>query len=124
MYKKIIAIVSILLFLTIFISCGEKNSSGNSNLSVTMDDSSRVIIDRAIAYAGGYDAWLQKKNLSFDKKSISYDSTGKVIREINQHFDYVLKPEYKAKVTYMLNDTAILLVHDGEKARKFYRLHL
>lgn len=34
-----------------------------------MDDSSRIVIDRAIAYAGGYDAWQQKKTLSFDQKA-------------------------------------------------------
>jgi hypothetical protein len=85
-----------------------------------MDDSSRIIIDRAIAYAGGYDAWQQKKTLSFDKKSISYDSTGKVTRELDQHLDYMMKPEFRAKFSYMLHDTAIVLMHDGVKARKSY----
>jgi hypothetical protein len=36
------------------------------------------------------------------------------------HLDYMMKPEYRAKLSYMLNDTAIVLVHDGQKARKFY----
>jgi hypothetical protein len=85
-----------------------------------MDDSSHVIIDRAIVYSGGYETWQQKKTLSFDKKSISYDSAGNVTREIDQHFDYMMKPEFRAKVTYMLHDTAITLIHDGEKARKLY----
>lgn len=120
MYYKIFIAVSIILTTALFFSCGENKTTGDRNLPVTMDDSSRVIIDRAIAYAGGYGAWQQKKTLSFDKKSTSYDSTGKIIRQIDQHFDYMLKPVYKAKVSYMLNDTAILLVHDGEIARKFY----
>ncbi len=119
MYKKIIAFLSIILFPIVFISCNQ-NKSGSNDLPVTMDDSSRVIIDRAIAYAGGYDEWQKKKTLSFDKKSMSYDSTGKMIKEVDQHFDYMMKPEFRAKVTYMLHDTAITLIHDGEKARKLY----
>lgn len=120
MYQKFTAFSAILIVLIVMISCKQNNSSDAGNLPVTMDDSSRVIIDRAIAYAGGYDAWQQKKTLSFDKKSISYDSTGKNIREIDQHLDYMMKPEFRAKVTYMLHDTAITLLHDGQKARKLY----
>ncbi len=98
----------------------QTNTADTAKLSVTMDDSSRIIIDRAIAYAGGYDTWLQKKSLSFDKKSTSYDSTGKISREIDQHFDYMMHPEFRAKITYVLRDTSIMLVHDGKKARKYY----
>ncbi len=116
MYKKIITILSLI----VMTACQQNNTGDSGDLPITMDDSSRVIIDRAIAYAGGYHVWQQKKTLSFDKKSISYDSTGKISREIDQHFDYMMKPEYRAKITYRLNDTAITLIHDGQKARKFY----
>ncbi len=119
MYQKFSAVYAIILTV-VTVSCRQNSSTGTAGLPVTMDDSSRVVIDRAIAYAGGYDNWQQKKTLSFDKKSISYDSTGKVIREIDQHFDYMFKPQFRAKVTYMLHDTAITLIHDGEKARKLY----
>lgn len=104
-----------LIFLVIVLSCKQNTSA---NLPVNMDDSSRVIIDRAIAYAGGYEAWQQKQTMSFDKHSISYDSTGKVVREVAQHFDYMLKPEFRAKVVYTFNDTTFILMHDGQKARK------
>ncbi len=116
MYQKLAAFSSIIL-LIVMVSCRQNNTG---NLPVTMDDSSRIIIDRAIAYAGGYGMWQQKKTLSFDKKSISYDSTGKVTRELDQHLDYMMKPEFRAKFTYMLHDTAIALMHDGQKARKLY----
>ncbi len=119
MHHKFSAILSIMLCMIVFNSCNH-NKSGSNDLPVTMDDSSRIIIDRAIAYAGGYDEWQKKKTLSFNKKSISYDSSGKMIKEIDQYFDYMMKPEFKAKVTYMVHDTAILLIHDGTKARKFY----
>ena len=111
-----------MFLLLITFSCKQKNAAevDTSKLPVAMDDSSRVIIDRAIAYAGGYDAWQQKKTLSFDKKSISYDSTGKIIRETDMHLDYMMKPEFRAKLTYKLHDTTITLIHDGEKACKLY----
>ena len=120
-YPASFAVVIALVGLT---SCREqateKAASPPAALPVAMDDSSRVIIDRAIAYAGGYDAWHQKKTLSFDKKATSYDSTGKVTKVVNQHFDYQLQPEFRAKVTYVFNDTAITLLHDGQQARKLY----
>lgn len=109
-----------LVCVTIVVSCQQNNGAKTGNLPVTMDDSSRVIIDRAIAYAGGYDHWLEKKTLSFDKTSISYDSTDQISRKLDQHFDYMKEPKFKAKITYQRNDTAFTLVHDGQEARKFY----
>ncbi|MEO7444739.1 MAG: DUF6503 family protein [Ferruginibacter sp.] len=91
-----------------------------TSLPVTMDDSSRAIINRAITYAGGEVAWHNTKTISFDKKSISYDSTGNVSRQIDQHFDYMMVPQFKARATYMIQDTSITLIHDGRMARKFY----
>ena len=118
MHQNLRAFIAVILLVMAF-SCKQKNID-SSKLPVSMDDSSRVIIDRAIAYAGGYDAWQRKKTLSFDKKSISYDSAGNVTREIDQHFDDMMKPEFRAKATYMLHDTTITLIHDGQQARKFY----
>ena len=120
MYQQFRFVLAISLVLSIMACRQNNNNTVGDNLPIKMDDSSRVIIDRAIAYAGGYDAWQQKKTLSFDKKSISYDSTGKAIREINQHLDYMMKPEFRAKITYMLHDTTITLIHDGQKARKYF----
>ncbi|MBA3648696.1 MAG: hypothetical protein H0W62_09115 [Chitinophagales bacterium] len=101
-------------------ACKHHDTIERADLPVTMDDSSRVIIDRANVYAGGFNTWQQKRSLSFDKKTISYDSTGAIVRELNQHFDYVLQPEFHAKISYVLHDTAITLIHDGMKARKLY----
>jgi hypothetical protein len=118
---------SIILLMIVMVSCQQQKSTDTKNnmsdasgLPVTMDDSSRIIIDRAIAYAGGYDEWQKKKTLSFDKKSTSYDSTGKIIRETDMHLDYMMKPEFRAKLTYNLHDTIITLLHDGQKACKMY----
>lgn len=121
MYLKLPLTTALFLLLFAF-SCKQRNTDETENLKLplSMDDSSRIIIDRAIAFAGGYDVWQQKKTLSFDKKSISYDTAGNITREIDQHFDYMMKPEFRAKATYMLHDTAITIIHDGQKARKFY----
>lgn len=120
MRPKLPVLSAIVLSLIVAVSCQQNNTSSTSDLPVTLDDSSRIIIDRAISYAGGNTVWQQKKTLSFDKKSISYDSTGKITRELNQHFDYMLKPEFRAKVTYMLHDTTVTLIHDGQRARKLF----
>ncbi len=120
MFYKIKAVTAIIFFMMIAICCQQNNSAETSNLAVILDDSSKLIIDRAIEYAGGYDNWLQKKSISFDKKSISYDTSGNVIRQVEQHFDYMMKPEFRSKITYMLNDTAITVIHDGQRARKLY----
>lgn len=126
MYKMITIVLLMMLTMNVLNSC-QLNSNSDSKKGtqktgnqLTMDDSSRVIIERAIAYAGGYDAWQQKKSLSFEKKSIYYDSTGKVTRESDMHLDYLTKPEFKAKLTYRQNDTTINLIYDGKKAVKVY----
>lgn len=127
MVNKLPTVSATILVLIGLISCQQKTQETTGDLPVTLDDSSRMIIDRAIAYAvglapahGGDSIWPQKQTLSFDKKSISYDSTGKVTRELDQHFDYMLKPEFRAKVSFMLHDTAVLLIHDGQQARKLF----
>lgn len=124
MNQKLPVFILTVLITVLFFSCkqnaaSEKKESGQA-LPVSMDDSSRAIIDRAITYAGGEEAWQNAKTVSFDKKSISYDSAGSISRELDQHFDYMMKPVFKAKINYTLNDTAIQLMHDGEKARKYY----
>lgn len=123
-------VLATILVLIGLVACQQKTGEPTGGLPVTMDDSSRVIIDRAIGYAVGLapahrahrsdSAWHQKQTLSFDKKSISYDSTGKITRELDQHFDYMLKPEFRAKVTYRLHDTVVTLIHDGQQARKLF----
>lgn len=115
MAQKVFPLAALLFFT--LASCRQNKGAA---LPVTMDDSARAIIDRAIRYAGGEEPWEQKKTLSFDKTSTSYDSVGNVVRELQQHFDYRIKPEFGAKVTYKLHDTAVTLLHDGQKARKLY----
>ncbi len=118
--NKFIFPATLICAAALFFACSQNANSDEGSLPVTMDDSSRSIIDRAIAYAGGYEAWQQQKTLSFDKKTRSYDSSGMLIRETNTHLDYILRPEYRAKLTYQQNDTNIILLHDGQKARKLY----
>ncbi len=75
MTKKFLPICAVLIFMTVMFSCKQNssgdtktNTSNNSELPVNMDDSSSVIIDRAIAYAGGYDAWQQRKHCRLIRK--------------------------------------------------------
>jgi hypothetical protein len=63
-------LAAIIFCILITSSCQQNNGTAD-RLPISMDDSSRVIIDRAIAYAGGKDVWLEKKTLSFDKISTS-----------------------------------------------------
>ncbi len=120
---KTLFIFSVTILLLSLSQCKQSQSEKGkvkTSLPVTMDDSSRVIINRAIAFAGGEDAWHNTKTISYDKKSTSYDSTGSVSRVVDQHFDFMMEPKFKAKVTYRLQDTSITLIHDGSMARKFY----
>ncbi len=68
MFNKFSVVSAIILCVSVMVSCRQNSTAETGDLPVTMDDSSRVIIDRAIAYAGGYDPWQQKKTLSFDIK--------------------------------------------------------
>lgn len=99
-------------------SCGQNNHAANT--PAIMDDSSRAIIDRSIAFAGGYETWQKKKTLSFDKKSTNYDTSGKVLRATDTHTDFEMQPEFKAKIVYTLRDTVITIIHDGKTAVKMF----
>ncbi len=118
MVHKLFAFAVFIIFILAINSCLQNHKA--NELPAIMDDSSKAIIDRSIAYAGGYDVWQKKKTLSFDKKSTSYDTAGKVMRETDTHTDFVMQPEFKAKLTYTLRDTVITVIHDGQKARKMF----
>ncbi len=120
MSNKFSTATAIILVMISIVACKQKTTTNKTSSTATMDDSSRTIINRALAYAGGYDAWQQKKTLSFDKKIIMYDSIGNVKRETEQHIDFQLQPDFRAKMTYMRNDTAITLLYDGQNAHKFF----
>ncbi len=122
MYHTISAVASFSFLIVLVASCKTNNHAGTDNSTAyetaKMDDSSKAIINRSVAYAGGYDTWRKKKTLSFDKKSTNYDTAGKVIRQTDTHTDFEIQPEFKAKIVYTLRDTVITVIHDGKKAVK------
>ncbi len=76
------------------------------------------IIRKAIEGAGGWDAWISKKALSYIKIITFYDSTGAVSRVSRQLHEYNLFPTFQARVSYEEKGNKYVLINNGEQAWK------
>lgn len=108
--------------LSLLTSCGSEQQQQESSIAQTEqregDEAAWVIIDRSIENAGGIENWRKRKNISFDKTSTTLDSVGKVTRELHQHFDYMMHPEFRARVQWHEKDTSFTIIHNGQQAVK------
>ncbi len=122
--------LSIFFFFLIFEAC---DSSSNKNISQKEnyqdplyinipDDSAGRIIKECIIQSGGLESWQNKKALSYTKIVHQYDSLGNPDRVVTEYHTYQFSP-YKARMEWREiwteNKENIVLVFDGDTARKF-----
>ncbi|MFC4723011.1 DUF6503 family protein [Geojedonia litorea] len=114
-----------MLLIFVISSCKEQEKSGSqvendrvgseSSLSLTNSEAD-LIVNKAIAFAGGLDAWKSKKSLSYTKLIQNYDSLGNLTREISQLHQYQLQPSFKAKMSWEDNGDAFVIINNGKRA--------
>ena len=83
------------------------------------DNKGGEVVQKAIAFAGGWDAWESKKNFSFYKKITSLDSLGTVTRQLRQLHKYSMKPHFKANMTWQKDEAKFEIINTGDKANKY-----
>ncbi len=83
------------------------------------DNKGGEIVRKAIAYAGGWEAWESKKNFSFYKKITSLDSLGTVTRRLRQLHKYSMEPHFMASMSWQKDDSNFEIINTGEKANKY-----
>ena len=77
------------------------------------------VIRKAIDYAGGWDAWADKKNFSFFKKITQLDSSGAVIRSVKQLHQYDLGNQFQARMTWSMDTGNFVIINSNGVAKKY-----
>ena len=83
------------------------------------DNEAGNVVRKAIDYAGGWESWASKKNLSLTRVKQRIDSTGVVYANNRQFLKYRLPPDYKARMTWEANGDKITIINNGQQAWKF-----
>lgn len=113
-YFVIILTVSLL-----FVSCEHTDSKQKSGIDNLPDTKAGEVVRKAIDFAGGWEAWKSKKNLSFYKNITQVDSTGEIIKHVRQLHRYNLGDQFKANMTWSVDSVNYLIINDGQEARKY-----
>lgn len=77
------------------------------------------VVKKAIAFAGGWDAWEGKENFSFYKKITQLDSSGAVKRIVKQLHQYDLGDQFRARMTWSMDSSNYLIINNGQEAKKY-----
>lgn len=122
-YLSIIIIIPLL-----FTSCKNENKviaespiKGSITSPVPLDlpdTDAGTIVKRAIDVAGGWENWTQKKTLSYIKKIQIFDSLGNRQKEVNQLHQYLLRPTFKAFITWEEEADSHQIINNGKQAWK------
>ena len=90
-----------------------------SSMDRLPDNRAGEIVRQSIAHAGGWEAWQSKKSLSYMKIIRSYDETGQMTREVRQLHQYLLHPQFKARITWLDGEKNHVIINNGEQAWKY-----
>lgn len=83
------------------------------------DPEARTLLQRAIARAGGLEAWQSMRELHFQKYFALYDAAGNVESENLQSHDYRFQPEEEVRITWMSGGAAHRMTYrDGQAAKE------
>ena len=83
------------------------------------DNEAGKITKTAITKAGGWENWVSKKAIKYERINISYDSiTGDTSRIVREVHEYNLFPTFKGKMTWKNKDKNIVVLFDGLRAVK------
>lgn len=74
------------------------------------------IVAKAIDHCGGWDQWCKTETLSFIKRIQHHDSSGAVAREVSQLHQYQLRPQFKARLTWKIENDDYMIINNGESA--------
>jgi len=113
------SLFKIFLVAVLFVSCQDSTKENINPMDRLADDEAGEVVRKAIDYAGGWDAWIQKKNFSFYKKISHVDSSGAVTRSVKQRHQYNLGDRFKARMTWSMDDANYVIINNGEQAKKY-----
>lgn len=77
------------------------------------------LVDRAIAHAGGWEAWVGTRTIQFRKATLRFDADGKITETRVAFHKYVLQPSPQVRIEWESNGSKGIFINDGKKAWKF-----
>ncbi len=116
-----------LIFGLMFSVSGCSDQSINNQISVEMpgwidslpENEAGQIVRKAVDWAGGWETWMTKENLSYLKSTDYVDTNGLVTRSLQQRHHYILGPEPKFNISWEEDGDQFRIVYDGQQAGKF-----
>jgi len=112
----------------LFFGCSDEQSPAQENTAAEPtenpmdrlpDNEAGDAIRQAIAHAGGWEAWADKKTFTFYKNIEYFDSTGAKERSLRQLHQYQLQPTFKARLSWEENRNEYVIINNGQQAWKF-----
>ena len=82
------------------------------------DPEVRTLLQRAVARAGGLEAWQSMRELHFTKYVALYDSAGNMESEALQSHDYIFLPEEEISISWMSGDAVHRMIYRDRQAAK------
>lgn len=122
MKRKTFQLLIGLLSLSVISGCdySTQNESVNEETAASLnlaDNEAGQAVRQAIEWAGGWDAWQDKKSLSYTKVIQYFDSTGNQEREVRQLHQYRLQP-FAVRISWQDAGDDYVIINNGEQAWK------
>ncbi|MDQ3199459.1 MAG: hypothetical protein M3Q46_09815 [Verrucomicrobiota bacterium] len=77
------------------------------------------LVDKSIAHAGGWDAWMKTRSIQFRKTIVRYEPDGKVKETRVQYHKYLLHPSPMMRIDWEMNGSKGIMINDGRTAKKY-----
>ena len=89
------------------------------SLGSAQETSPEKLVDKAIAHAGGWEAWMNTRSIQFRKTVVRFEPDGKVKSTMVQFHKYALHPSPRMRIEWESNGSKGLMINDGQEAWKF-----
>ena len=86
--------------------------------STTAPDGARIVVDKAIEHAGGWQAWTSTRTIQFRKTTVHFAADGTVRDTRVQFHRYVLNPAPRMRIESDDHGSKIVAINDGHQAWK------
>lgn len=89
-----------------------------ASVAGAQQDTPQALVEKAIAQAGGWDAWMNTKTLQFRKTTVRFDEQGTPTETRVQFHKYILHPSPQMRIEWESNGSQGVMLNNGQQAWK------
>lgn len=89
------------------------------SLAGAQENPAEKVVDKGIAHAGGWDAWMGTRTIQFRKTIKRFGPDGKVTGTRVQFHKYILHPSPMMRIDWESNGSKGIMINNGQRAWKF-----